>query len=160
MKGAAEFAAGSWMVGPPSSWSSRDQEDFDLAVAFGGLPAHRLSIVMSADPVLRSSADSTSRAEAQSVPQGRIRHARGRTHGCLAVTTPTWQLHVRLSERSAGRGGERLFNIAFVLLVASLLGVLSVYLGGDRGQVFLLIGLMLLSLAFLSARCSVPSRRR
>ena len=26
-KGAAGSAAGSWMVGPPSSWSSRDQED-------------------------------------------------------------------------------------------------------------------------------------
>jgi hypothetical protein len=51
-----------------------------------------------------------------------------------------------------------LFTIAFVLLVAWLLGVLRVYPGGDLVHVLLLIGLMLLLLAFLKARDAAVRR--
>lgn len=44
------------------------------------------------------------------------------------------------------------FKIALVLLVAWLLGVAGVYRIGDRVHVLLLVGLMLLLLAFLKAR--------
>ena len=45
-----------------------------------------------------------------------------------------------------------LFKIALVLLAAWLLGVLGVYRAGDLVHVLLLVGLMLLLLAFLRAR--------
>jgi hypothetical protein len=45
-----------------------------------------------------------------------------------------------------------LFKIALVLLAAWLLGVLGVYRAGDIVHVLLLVGLMLLLLAFLRAR--------
>ena len=45
-----------------------------------------------------------------------------------------------------------LFKIALVLLIAWLLGVLGAYPGGDLVHVLLLVGLMLLLLAFLRAR--------
>ena len=51
-----------------------------------------------------------------------------------------------------------LFKIAFVLLVAWLLGVFGVYSGGDLVHVLLLIGLMLLLLAFLRARDAAVRR--
>ena len=45
-----------------------------------------------------------------------------------------------------------LFRVAFVLLIAWLLGVLGVYRAGDLVHVLLLVGLMLLLLAFVRAR--------
>ena len=45
-----------------------------------------------------------------------------------------------------------LFRVAFVLLIAWLLGVLGLYRVGDLVHVLLLVGLMLLLLAFLRAR--------
>jgi len=45
-----------------------------------------------------------------------------------------------------------LFRIAVVLLMAWLLGVVGVYNVGDLVHVLLLVGLMLLLLAFLRAR--------
>jgi hypothetical protein len=45
-----------------------------------------------------------------------------------------------------------LFKIAFVLLIAWLLGVSGVYTIGDLVHVLLLVGLMLLLLAFLRGR--------
>ena len=51
-----------------------------------------------------------------------------------------------------------LFKIALVLLVVWLLGALGVYPGGDRVHVLLLIGLMLLLLAFLRARDAAVRR--
>lgn len=45
-----------------------------------------------------------------------------------------------------------LFTIAFVLLAAWLFGFLGMYPGGDLFHVLLLVGLMLLLLAFLRAR--------
>jgi hypothetical protein len=45
-----------------------------------------------------------------------------------------------------------LFNTALVLLGAWLLGILGVYTVGDWVHVLLLVGLMLLLLAFLKAR--------
>jgi Family of unknown function (DUF5670) len=51
-----------------------------------------------------------------------------------------------------------LFKIAFVLLVAWLLGVLAAYPAGDLVHVLLLVGLMLLLLAFLRARDAAVRR--
>jgi hypothetical protein len=52
-----------------------------------------------------------------------------------------------------------LFKIAFALLIAWSLGVLGVYRGGDLMHVLLLVGLMLLLLAFLRARDAGGSTR-
>jgi hypothetical protein len=51
-----------------------------------------------------------------------------------------------------------LFKTAFVLLIAWLLGVLGVYQVGDLVHVLLLVGLMLLLLAFLRARDAAVRR--
>jgi hypothetical protein len=51
-----------------------------------------------------------------------------------------------------------LFKIALVLLAAWLVGVLGVYNVGDLVHVLLLVGLMLLLLAFLRARDGVVRR--
>ena len=51
-----------------------------------------------------------------------------------------------------------LFKIALVLLAAWLLGVLGVYRAGDLVHVLLLVGLMLLLLAFLRARDAAVRR--
>lgn len=45
-----------------------------------------------------------------------------------------------------------LFKIAFVLLIAWVLGVIGIYRVGDLVHVLLLVGLMLLLLAFVRAR--------
>jgi hypothetical protein len=51
-----------------------------------------------------------------------------------------------------------LFKVAFVLLIAWLLGVLGVYRVGDLVHVLLLVGLMLLLLAFARARDAAVRR--
>ena len=51
-----------------------------------------------------------------------------------------------------------LFRIALVLLAAWLLGVVGVYTVGDLVHVLLLVGLMLLLLAFLRARDAAVRR--
>jgi hypothetical protein len=51
-----------------------------------------------------------------------------------------------------------LFKVAFVLLIAWLLGVLGLYRVGDLVHVLLLVGLMLLLLAFLRARDAAVRR--
>ena len=51
-----------------------------------------------------------------------------------------------------------LFKIAFVLLVVWLLGVLGAYPAGALVHVLLLVGLMLLMLAFLRARDAAVRR--
>lgn len=51
-----------------------------------------------------------------------------------------------------------LFKIALVLLIAWLLGLIGVYRVGDVVHVLLLVGLMLLLLAFLRARDAVVRR--
>jgi hypothetical protein len=55
-------------------------------------------------------------------------------------------------------GGEMLFKTALVLLAAWLLGVLGLYSLGDLVHVLLLVGLMLLLLAFLRARDAAVRR--
>jgi hypothetical protein len=54
--------------------------------------------------------------------------------------------------RSAAPGGDMLFMIALVLLAAWLLGIVGIYNVGTLVHVLLLVGLMLLLLAFLRAR--------
>lgn len=51
-----------------------------------------------------------------------------------------------------------LFRVAFVLLIAWLLGVLGLYRVGDLVHVLLLVGLMVLMLAFLRARDAAVRR--
>jgi hypothetical protein len=51
-----------------------------------------------------------------------------------------------------------LFKIAFVLLVAWLLGVVRAYPAGELVHVLLLVGLMLLLLAFLGTRDAAVRR--
>jgi hypothetical protein len=51
-----------------------------------------------------------------------------------------------------------LFTVAYVLLIAWLLGVLGAYRVGDLVHVLLLVGLMLLLLAFLKARDAAVRR--
>jgi hypothetical protein len=51
-----------------------------------------------------------------------------------------------------------LFKVPFVLLIAWLLGVLGLYRVGDLVHVLLLVGLMLLLLAFLRARDAAVRR--
>jgi hypothetical protein len=51
-----------------------------------------------------------------------------------------------------------LFKISFVLLIAWLLGVVSGYRAGDLVHVLLLVGLMLLLLAFVRARDAAARR--
>ena len=53
-----------------------------------------------------------------------------------------------------------LLKIAFVLLIAWLLGVLGLYRIGDLVHVLLLAGLMLLLLGALKARDAAAARRR
>jgi Family of unknown function (DUF5670) len=53
-----------------------------------------------------------------------------------------------------------LLKIAFVLLVAWLLGVLGLYRIGDLVHVLLLVGLMLLLLGALKARDAAAARGR
>jgi hypothetical protein len=55
-------------------------------------------------------------------------------------------------------GGDMLFKTAFVLLSAWLLGVIGVYRVGDIVHVLLLVGLMLVLLAFLRARDAAVRR--
>ena len=57
-------------------------------------------------------------------------------------------------------GGEMLLKIAFVLLIAWLLGVLGLYRIGDLVHVLLLIGLMFLLLGALKARDAAAARGR
>jgi len=51
-----------------------------------------------------------------------------------------------------------LFKTALVLLVAWLLGVFGLYRVGDLVHILLLVGLMMLLLAFLKARDAVARR--
>jgi uncharacterized protein DUF5670 len=113
-----------------------------LAVAFGGWSAHRLFMfadVISADPVLGLSAP----------PQKPKRSPFHKVESATPVALPTvsglslqpphhGSPSVHLLERLAASGGEMLFKIAFVLLVAWLLGVLRMYPGGNLVHVLLL----------------------
>jgi hypothetical protein len=132
-----------------------------LAVAFGGLPAHRLFMfpgVISAEP--------SANFQIPLQKPKRSPFHKGASAALVTVLTSSSLSREHLNfavprsppERSAASGGEMLFKIAFVLLVAWLLGVLRVYPGGDLVHVFLLTGLMLLLLAFLKARDAAGRR--
>jgi len=55
-------------------------------------------------------------------------------------------------------GGETLFKVAFILLIAWFLGVLGLYRVGDLVHVLRLVGLMLLLLTVLRARDAAVRR--
>jgi hypothetical protein len=57
-------------------------------------------------------------------------------------------------------GGEMLLKIAFVLLIAWLLGVLGLFRIGDLVHGLLLVGLMLFLLGALKARDAAAARGR
>jgi hypothetical protein len=68
------------------------------------------------------------------------------------------QLCVRLLGAQLCSGGEMLFKVAFVLLILWLLGMAGVYPTGDLVHALLLVGLMLLLMAFLKARDAAMRR--
>jgi hypothetical protein len=63
-----------------------------------------------------------------------------------------------LAVAAHGDGGEMLFKIGVVLLLAWLLGVIGVYSVGDRIHVLLLSGLLLFLLALAKARDAAAAR--
>jgi hypothetical protein len=70
------------------------------------------------------------------------------------------QLTPMVSRRWLRSGGEMLLKMAFVLLIAWLLGVLGLYRVGDLVHVLLLVGLALLLLGFLKAREAALAAQR
>jgi hypothetical protein len=82
-----------------------------------------------------------------------------RIAGHLAMPFIT-QLTPMVSRGWLRSGGEMLLKIAFVLLIAWLLGVVGVYRIGYRVHVLLLVGLMLLLLGALKARDAAVARER
>jgi hypothetical protein len=74
------------------------------------------------------------------------------------ATTNIEQRHVRPVERLAAVGGDMLFKTGLVLLSLWLIGVVGVYNVGDLVHVLLLVGLMLLLLAFVRARDAAARR--
>ena len=68
------------------------------------------------------------------------------------------QRHVRSLERFAAVGGDMLFKTALGLLSLWLVGMVGVYNAGNLVHVPLLVGLMLLLLAFLRARDAAARR--
>jgi hypothetical protein len=142
------------MVGPPSSWSLRDREDelrgqsiglarwpFRCRGTFTPLSPATHGAARSAAPCLKPAFDT--RAESSSIFS-------------LLATTVKVQ-HVRFLERVAA-GGDMRFKIAFALLAIWGLGVIGLYSAGDLVHVLLLVGLMLVLLAFLKARDAAARR--
>jgi hypothetical protein len=62
------------------------------------------------------------------------------------------------SWNECGCGGNMLFKIAVALLAAWLLGVIGLYSIGNVVNVLLLVGLMLLLIAFVRARDAAARR--
>ncbi len=79
--------------------------------------------------------------------------------GHLAVTTFHYAAERFVSPSGWLRyGDEMLFRIALGLLLAWLLGVIGLYRVGDLVHALLLVGLMLLLLAFVTARDAAAGR--
>jgi hypothetical protein len=150
-------AAGSWMVGPPSSWSLRDQEDAIWRASSSDCPR------VDASPSLRG-------CEAQLLWKRRTKMSRAATRRFRWRSSPSaldfppglaydlQPVAILFVPRAGGCvGGNMLFKIALALLVACVIGVLTVDRRGDLVHVLLLVGLGLLLLAFLRARrCHAP----
>jgi hypothetical protein len=128
------------MVGPPSSWSSRDQEESSWQARSADRPYIGSSFVL---------------ANSRLLPVLAIILPSGAGH--LAATTVKRICASASRDARLRSGGEMLFKAAFVLLIAWLLGVLGVYRVGTLVHVLLLVGLMLFLLAALKARdAAVP----
>jgi hypothetical protein len=149
-KGAAASAAGNWMVGPPSSWSLQDQEDTSCAVRPAGSPhvspmsgaVHRFRFHTSTAP--RGGSHRVASAYASSVP-GVSPPRLSRNDTFASSNDPLrWR-------RDAGQGRAW-------LLTAWVLGFLWADNVGDLVHILLLSGLMLLLLAFSSARDAAVRR--
>ena len=76
------------------------------------------------------------------------------------LATPFIPQPLMVSRSWLRSGGEMLLKIAFVLLIAWLLGVVGLYRIGDLVHVLLLVGLMLLLLGTLKARDAAVDRGR
>jgi hypothetical protein len=76
------------------------------------------------------------------------------------ATSFTAQLTPLVSRSSLRFGDEMLLKVAFVLLLAWLLGVVGLYRIGDLVHVLLLVALMLLLLGTLKARDAAVTRGR
>ena len=68
------------------------------------------------------------------------------------AATVMLQLRVRLLSARLCSGGEMLFKVAFALLILWLIGKAGVYPDGAYVDALLLVGLMVLLVAFLKAR--------
>src|SRR5688500_11083781 len=115
------------MVGPPSPWSSRDQEDGSWQVI------QRCSQHAPRHPTCH--------------PEHRSRR---QNRGNLA--DQGFRSPLQHSSGWAASGGEMLFKIAIVLLSVWIIGVVGLFEVGDLVHVLLLGGLLLLLMAFAKAR--------
>ena len=150
------------MVGPPSSWSLRDQEDASWQVQFADRPRVGPSRVSKQSHLSSSQGNWNTSQE--------VARISSRSTLALALILPAMriaghlatpcipQLTDGLSELAAFPEAKMLLKIAFVLLIAWLLGVFGLYRIGDLVHVILLVGLMLLLLGALKARDAAAGR--
>jgi hypothetical protein len=150
------------MVGPPSSWSLRDQEDAGCQARFAERPhVGPFTPLGSMLPVLAPEGPAdASKAHADALPADPLHrfHPAG-NHECRLSRRTARVAADRLPRGWLRSGGEMLFKSAFVLLIAWLLGVLGLYRIGDIVHMFLLVGGMLLLLATARARDAAARER-
>jgi hypothetical protein len=149
------------MVGPPSSWSSRDQEEWLLAGSIRRSSA-RWPFCLGCIPGVIVTEQ----------PEDQRRLTRISSQVALAITLQAsrslgispWRPHFAQPKSSLFRrlpsGGDMLFTTALVLLIVWLLGVLGLYSAGKLVHVLLLVGLMLLLLAVAKALDVAAGRSR
>ena len=149
------------MVGPPSSWSLRDQEDASWQVQFADRPRVGPSRVSKQSHLSSSQGNWNTSQE--------VARISSRSTLALALILPAMRIAGHLATPCIPQltdglsewlrsGGEMLLKIAFVLLIAWLLGVLGLYRIGDLVHVLLLGGLWLFLLGALKARDAAVAR--
>jgi hypothetical protein len=106
--------------------------------------------------------DSLERSLLQRFLDPRFLTVAGRIAGAIRVSDPLGRTLAWIHTIGSVRGGEMLLKVAFVLLLAWLLGVIGLYDIGKAVHVLLLVGLLLLMLGLLRARdaAAAAGRRR
>ena len=111
--------------------------------------------------VITAELEHVSRGRANLVaPAARPRSNPAGNENAWRLATPFIPQLLMVSRSWLRSGGEMLLKIAFLLLIAWLLGVLGLYRIGDLVHVLLLVGLMLLLLGALKARDAAAARGR
>jgi hypothetical protein len=101
----------------------------------------------------------TSKVDSDSIPSALRRASPHRNVLGLLPRSHQWSSStVGLLEERLRAESTMLFTIAFALLAAWLFGLLGMYPAGDLFHVLLLVGLLLLLLAFLRARDAANRR--